>query len=69
LPYGRAGLGANPDREWGTAKFRRRLLKPANQARTALLVMDFTKQTCRERTVQFGAEGGQLVAEARAKGR
>jgi len=61
--------------EWGTAKFPAPPpLKPAKiEAReTALLVMDFTKQTCtperRKRCADSVPKVVKLVAEARAKG-
>jgi nicotinamidase-related amidase len=61
--------------EWGTAKFPAPPpLKPAkiDAKETALLVMDFTKQTCtperRKRCADSVPKVVKLVAEARAKG-
>ncbi len=61
--------------EWGTAKFPAPPpLKPAKieAKETALLVMDFTKQTCtperRKRCADSVPKVVKLVAEARAKG-
>jgi nicotinamidase-related amidase len=61
--------------EWGTAKFPAPpALKPAklNPKETALLVMDFTKQTCsmqrRPRCANQVAHVRKFVTEARAKG-
>jgi nicotinamidase-related amidase len=61
--------------EWGTAKFPAPPpLKPAkiDGKETALLVMDFTKQTCtperRKRCADSVAKVVKLVEEARAKG-
>ncbi|MCX7312292.1 MAG: isochorismatase family protein [Hyphomicrobiales bacterium] len=61
--------------EWGTAKIPAPPpLKPAKlvPAETALLVMDFTKQTCtperRKRCADSVAKVVKLVAEARGKG-
>ena len=61
--------------EWGTAKFPPPpALKPAkiDAKETALLVMDFTKQTCtperRKRCSDSVAKVLKLVTEARAKG-
>jgi len=61
--------------EWGTAKFPAPpALKPAklNAKETALLVMDFTRQTCsmqrRPRCANSVAKVQKLVAEARSKG-
>ena len=61
--------------EWGTAKFPAApALKPAkiDAKETALLVMDFTKQTCtperRKRCADSVAKVQTFVAEARAKG-
>ena len=61
--------------EWGTAKFPAApTLKPAKieAKETALLVMDFTKQTCtperRKRCADSVAKVVKLVAEARGKG-
>ena len=61
--------------EWGTAKFPAPPpLKPAkiDPKETALLVMDFTKQTCtperRKRCADSVPKVVKLVAEARAKG-
>ena len=61
--------------EWGTAKFPPPpLLKPAkiDPKETALLVMDFTKQTCtperRKRCADSVPKVVKLVTEARAKG-
>ena len=61
--------------EWGTAKFPAPpALKPAKvvPAETALLVMDFTKQTCtperRKRCADSVPKVVKLVTEARAKG-
>ena len=61
--------------EWGTAKFPAApQLKPAKiePKETALLVMDFTKQTCtperRKRCADSVPKVVKLVAEARAKG-
>jgi nicotinamidase-related amidase len=61
--------------EWGTAKFPAPpALKPAklNAKETALLVMDFTRQTCsmqrRPRCANSVAKVQKLVAEARGKG-
>jgi nicotinamidase-related amidase len=61
--------------EWGTAKFPAAPpLKPAkiDAKETALLVMDFTKQTCtperRKRCADSVPKVVKLVAEARAKG-
>ena len=61
--------------EWGTAKFPAApALKPAkiHAKETALLVMDFTKQTCtperRKRCADSVAKVQTFVAEARAKG-
>jgi nicotinamidase-related amidase len=61
--------------EWGTAKFPAAPpLKPAkiDPKETALLVMDFTKQTCtperRKRCADSVPKVVKLVAEARAKG-
>jgi nicotinamidase-related amidase len=61
--------------EWGTAKFPAPpALKPAklNPKETALLVMDFTKQTCsmqrRPRCANSVAKVRKFVAEAREKG-
>ena len=61
--------------EWGTAKFPAPpALKPAKivPAETAILVMDFTKQTCtperRKRCADSVAKVQKFVADARAKG-
>ena len=61
--------------EWGTAKFPAApALKPAkiDPKETALLVMDFTKQTCtperRKRCADSVPKVVKLVTEARAKG-
>ena len=61
--------------EWGTAKFPAApALKPAtiDARETALLVMDFTKQTCtperRKRCADSVAKVEKFVTEARAKG-
>lgn len=61
--------------EWGTAKFPAApVLKPAkiDAKETALLVMDFTKQTCtperRKRCADSVAKVEKFVTEARAKG-
>ena len=61
--------------EWGTAKFPAAPpLKPAklDAKETAILVMDFTKQTCtperRKRCADSVAKVAKLVEEARAKG-
>ena len=61
--------------EWGTAKIPPPPeLKPAkiDARETALLVMDFTTQTCTRRSAargaRLGAQGPKLVTDARAKG-
>jgi len=61
--------------EWGTAKFPAPpVLKPAkiDAKETAVLAMDFTKQTCsperRKRCADSVAKVQKFVAEARAKG-
>ena len=61
--------------EWGTAKFPAApALKPAkiDAKETAVLVMDFTKQTCtperRKRCAESVAKVQKFVTEARAKG-